>query len=104
MHFFDDRINCDRPFFDIDTIECTVPFLTNFVNPRRVFFGSYNQFTGICQQVFREYSTLIAKVPSYDTHERLCMLIDGISGALRVGVFPPTLELKGLQCPYLCRQ
>jgi hypothetical protein len=43
---FLDRAETNGAFFDDDTIERAVLFLTNLVNPRRVFFGSYNQFTG----------------------------------------------------------
>lgn len=45
LYEFLDRAESNGAFFDIDTFERTgtVPFLTSFVNPRRVFFGSYNQ-------------------------------------------------------------
>jgi hypothetical protein len=82
---------------DLDTTQRAVPFLVNFGNLRRVYFGYYNQEENTCYHFASRHYTLNT-LEDEEKHS-VKMLIDSISAAFRVGALPTSLEVKGLRCP-----
>jgi hypothetical protein len=80
---------------DFETTIRAVPFLSKFNNIQRVFFGG----RGLSED------SRYAYVPHHrdflwhqSTKHGMARLIDSVSAAFRCGIFPSSLEIKGLIC------